>query len=110
MHPRALLSKAFELFKQPEDQASLKLTEARVLELEAIKDFASSEVGKIIIKSLVTDFFTALDNIIKTREDRYISDLKSIMDMINKLSVNQELDALSSYLEDRIKPYVREKN
>ncbi len=100
-----LLSRAFEIFKEKEDQDKLAKTEERARELMAINELSTSDGGKALIKSLVTDFFTAVDNLIKTREDHYISDIKSIMDMINKLSVGHELDALSSYLEERIKPY-----
>lgn len=107
MRIQDLLSKAYAIFKEKEDQESLALTEKRASEMQAIKDLSTTDGGKALINSLVSDFFTAVDNLIKTREDRYISDIKSVMDMINKLSVNQELDALRSYLEDKIKPYAK---
>lgn len=103
-----LLSKAKELFTSEEDQKRLAVTEQHAQDIEAIKDLANSDGGKLLLKDLVNDFFSTLKNLIETREDKYISDLKSIMDMINKLSVNQELEAIRSYLERSIEPY--EKN
>lgn len=102
MNLRTLVSNALELFKTEEDQKKLSLTDKRAAEMEAISDLVNSEAGKALISSLINDFFATLEALFKTREDRYISDLQSILNMINKLSVNQEIEALRSFLEDRI--------
>ena len=102
MNLQNLLSKAKELFTQPEDQESLKRTEQHIYDLEAIKQLSSSDGGKALIQMLITDFFKALNKLFETREDRYISDLHSIINIINKLSVEQDLEAIRSYLEKRL--------
>lgn len=103
MSIHSLLSKAKQIFILPEDQATLNQLDNRTRELENIKDLMQSEGGKSIKKMLVDDFFFALDNLFKTREDQYTSDLKSVMDLIKKLSVDQEIDQIRVYLEDKLK-------
>jgi len=98
-----LLSKAKEIFITEEDQKTLSNIEQQAMDLEDIRITMDSDGGKRLKKMLVNDFFNALDKLIETRDDRYISDLKSIMNFINKLNVNQDLDDIRQFLEDKLK-------
>lgn len=100
-----LLSKAYGIFKETDDQEKLKRIEERTIALSEIQSIITSKGGEALRALLVKDFFAALNKLIETREDRYISDIQSIMDMINKLSVDSELKAIEAYLNDRLQPY-----
>jgi hypothetical protein len=99
-----LLSKAKEKFvDDKKDQVSLNNLEERTRDLENVKDLMTCEGGKSLKKMIVSDFFFALDNLFSTQEPRYIAELKALRDLINKLSVDRELDQIRIYLEDKLK-------
>lgn len=104
MSIRSLLSRAKEIFIQPEDQGKLKALEDSIYESDSIRIAMNSDGGKALKKMLVTDFFSALDNLFKTNEQQYIAELKSIIKMLDKLSSNQD-ESIKTYLEDKLKDY-----
>ncbi|MDQ5987378.1 MAG: hypothetical protein CSYNP_03118 [Syntrophus sp. SKADARSKE-3] len=97
-----LLDRVKSIFTTDEDQETLKEMENRISDLQDIQITMESEGGKKLKKMLVNDFFITLEKLFETREEKYISDLKSITDLINKLNVNQELDEIRQYLEDKL--------
>lgn len=104
MSIHSLLSRAKQIFIKPEDQAKLKALEDSVDEADAIRIAMNSDGGTALKRMLVNNFFDALDKLFKTREDRYISDLESIKNFIDKLDYRQE-DSIKNFLEDRLKEY-----
>lgn len=97
-----LLSKAKEIFTTQEDQKTLADIKQQAMDLQDIQITMDSDGGKKLKQMIVNDFFTALNKLIETREDKYISDIKSLMDLINKLNVNQDFDGIRQYLEDKM--------
>lgn len=104
MSIHSLLSRAKQIFIQPEDQAKLKTLEDSVYESESIKTAMNSDGGKVLKKKLVNDFFDALDKLFKTNDQNYIADLRAIKNFIDKLDYHQE-DSIKNFLEDRLKDY-----
>lgn len=104
MSIHSLLTKAKEIFIQPEDQTKLKAMEDSVYETDSIKIAMNSDGGKALKKMLVNDFFSALDKLFKTNDQQYISDLRSIKNFIDKLDYHEE-NSIKSFLEDRLKEY-----
>lgn len=99
-----LLAKAKAKFVEDnKDQVVLNNLEERTRELENVKELMSGEGGKSLKKMIISDFFSALDNLFTTQEPRYIAELKALRDLINKLSVDRELDQIKAYLEDKLK-------
>ena len=104
MSIHSLLSRAKELFIQPQDQDTLKSLEDSLNESDSIRTAMNSDGGDALKKMLVNDFFSALDNLFKTNEQQYIADLKAIMGFLNKLSSNQD-ESIKTYLENKLKDY-----
>lgn len=105
MSIRNLISRAKNIFRDPQDQEKLQALENIASDSDSIQIAMDSEGGRILKKQLVDDFFTALDNLFKTNDQQYIADLKSIKKLLDKLSSNQGISSIKAYLEDKLKEY-----
>jgi hypothetical protein len=104
-----IFNKARELFKQKEDQEPLRQLESQVEELNALTRIMDTKDGEVLINWLKSEIKATIDNIIKTREDKYISDLDSNLKLFNKLTSSKEdLKAIEAWLSEEVNKYVQE--
>jgi hypothetical protein len=104
-----LLSKAKEIFTQKPDQADLDQQEKLISELTDLNILMSSKEGKVLINWLKGEVVSTIQNLIRTREDKYISDLESKLNLFNKLtSSKNDLKLIEDYLAEEINKYEQE--
>jgi len=104
-----LINKAREIFSQKEDQEIIRQTEAQAEDLSALTRIMDSKDGEVLIDWLKGEIKSTIDNLIKTREDKYISDLDSSLKLFNKLtSSKDDLKAIENMLSEEVKKYVQE--
>ncbi len=105
----SLISKAQKIFQQKPDQDDLKQTQNQIEELTDINILMEGNGGKVLINWLKTEVKNTIDNIIKTKEVRFISDLESQLKLFNKLtSSKDELKLIEDWLSEEINKYEQE--
>lgn len=83
-----------------EDQATIAENKRVFDTASQLLMFSESEAGKILITQLKSDISKAIQLLIETRKARYVSDLESNLNLLNKLIGSKSTaDAISSWLD-----------
>lgn len=104
-----LISKAQKIFTQKPDQEDIKQTEKQIEESTALQRIMESRDGEVLIKWLKSELTGTIDNLIKTRDTKFISDLESQLKLFNKLtSSKDDLKLIENWLSEEINKYEQE--
>jgi len=99
---QSLLDKLRGIYTTKEDQELFDEQEKEIADMEAIRDLLNCEQGEILKNWLMDEFQAKLKALFDNRREQDISDLQSIYNLINKLSVNQELDSIEAWLKEKL--------
>lgn len=104
-----LISKAQKIFIQKPDQDDLKQTENQIDELNALQRIMESKDGEILVKWFKSEVKNTIEKLIKTRDEKYISDLDSQIKLFNKLTSSKDsLKLIENWLSEEINKYGQE--
>ncbi len=86
-----------------DDTHTFEEQERRIDDLEQVKEILDSSGGKVIKRWLTDEIDAKMRQLLATKigdseRDSLISDLKSHVDLFNKLKVDDELDGIREYL------------
>ena len=95
--------------EREDDEKALDEQEKKANELLMVKELLATPEGKVLKNWLIDEIETIIKGLIFStkqeddKRDKLISDLKSYVDLFNKLRVDSELDAIRQYLESLLK-------